>query len=210
MDLTRYADLFLTESREHLSAINHTLLALERSPGDAEHVGALFRAVHTVKGMSATMGYTAVAELSHELETLLDRVRKGTQDVTPAVMDLLFASADALESAIELAVAGGGDEVAVAALVERLRALGTGPAAGGVVAAGGSRWTAPAPDAPGRLVRVRITPGTPLKGVRAFIAVQRARTVGDVTATSPALEAIQAEAFGDDFALRLTSPLSAQ
>ena len=72
MDSAQYAELFLSESREHVSAINHSLLELERGTGGDEPVGAIFRGVHTIKGMSATMGYTAVASLSHELETLLD------------------------------------------------------------------------------------------------------------------------------------------
>ena len=80
MDLSRYADLFLTESREHLSAMNHLLLALERAPRATEPVAELFRAVHTVKGMSATMGYGAVTALAHEMESLLDRVRQGERD----------------------------------------------------------------------------------------------------------------------------------
>ena len=77
MDSSQYAELFLTESREHVSAINHSLLELERGTGGDEPVGAIFRAVHTIKGMAATMGYAIVAELAHELETVLDRVRRG-------------------------------------------------------------------------------------------------------------------------------------
>jgi two-component system chemotaxis sensor kinase CheA len=87
-------------------------------------VGAIFRAVHTVKGMSATMGFTAVASLSHELETLLDGVRRGVRDIDERLMDLLFRSADVLEGAIEAAVAGR-DEVDVAPLVALLRAEST-------------------------------------------------------------------------------------
>jgi two-component system chemotaxis sensor kinase CheA len=83
-------------------------------------VGAIFRAVHTVKGMSATMGFTAVATLSHELETLLDGIRRGIRDIDEPLMDLLFRSADVLEAAIEAAVAGR-DEVDVAPLVALLR-----------------------------------------------------------------------------------------
>jgi len=97
MDTARYAELFLTESQDNLSAINHALLELERTPGAREPVGALFRAVHTVKGMSATMGYTGVAEVSHELETLLDLVRRGEREVSPGLMDTLFSAADTLE-----------------------------------------------------------------------------------------------------------------
>ena len=121
MDTARYAELFLTESQDNLSAINHALLELERTPTAREPVGALFRAVHTVKGMSATMGYTVVAELSHELETLLDLVRRGDRTVDASLMDTLFAAADTLERAIELSVAGGTDQLDVADTLAALR-----------------------------------------------------------------------------------------
>jgi two-component system chemotaxis sensor kinase CheA len=114
MDRSRYADLFLTESREHLSAITQSLLDLERTAGGAAPVSALFRSVHTIKGMSATMGYTAVAELAHALEALLDRIRGGSQRATPDTIDLLFTGTDALERAIERAVVGRGDDVDIA------------------------------------------------------------------------------------------------
>ena len=97
MDTSRYADLFLTESQEHLSAINHALLELERAPESTEPVNALFRAVHTIKGMSATMGYVQVAELAHALETLLDQLRIGSRPVTGEVIDALFTASDTLE-----------------------------------------------------------------------------------------------------------------
>ncbi len=77
IDPSRYAELFRTESREQLSAINRNLLLLEQGGDDQEALGAVFRAVHTFKGMCATMGYHAVAEFAHECESLLDRVRRG-------------------------------------------------------------------------------------------------------------------------------------
>ena len=101
MDKSRYADLFRTESREQLAALNRALLALEQGEPMREPVDAIFRGVHTIKGMSATMGYSAVAEFSHELESLLDRVRTGEQGLTAELMDALFAAADALEDGIE-------------------------------------------------------------------------------------------------------------
>src|SRR6185437_8597809 len=93
MDLSRWAELFLTESREHLSAMNHALLALESTPEATEPVGAIFRAVHTVKGMSATMGYRAVTDLAHEMESVLDRVRRGELSADAPLMELLFQGA---------------------------------------------------------------------------------------------------------------------
>jgi two-component system chemotaxis sensor kinase CheA len=229
VDSAQYAELFLTESREHVSAINHSLLELERGAGGDEPVGAIFRAVHTIKGMSATMGYTPVATLSHELETLLDRVRRGARAIDAPLMELLFHAADVLEGAIEAAVGGNGNAVDVSPVLALLRAQaeqanGTPDAAGSgtaSAASGKSRkrasrsakavpdvvagWSAPAPKGEGLLVRVRLAEGTPLRGVRAFLVVQAARALGTVTAISPTAEQMQADAMEHDFALRLVT-----
>ena len=212
MDNAQYAELFVTESREHVSAINHSLLDLERGVGGDEPVGSIFRAVHTIKGMSATMGYTAVASLSHELETLLDRVRRGVRAIDEPLMELLFQSADVLEAAIETAVSGA-STVDVGPLVERLRAqgqAGDAPAPGrsdGVARppASGGGWTALEPAGNGVLVRVRLAPETPLVGVRAFLVVQAARALGTVSAISPSADAMQRGEMEHDFALRLVT-----
>src|SRR4051794_27062418 len=83
--------------------MNTSLLALERGEG-AGRIAELFRAVHTVKGMSAAMGYRDVRDLSHALETLLDQLRRGALPVSPELIDALFESVDTLEAAV-LAVA---------------------------------------------------------------------------------------------------------
>src|SRR6267378_3226494 len=106
MDLSQYAELFLAESREHLSACNQLLLAWERNPAAAEPVGGIFRAVHTVKGMAATMGYAHVADLAHRMENLLDHLRAGSRRADDELLQLLFRATDALEKAINLSVAG--------------------------------------------------------------------------------------------------------
>lgn len=216
MDTSRYADLFLTESQEHLSAINHALLDLERAPESTEPVNALFRAVHTIKGMSATMGYVQVAELAHALETLLDQLRIGSRQVTGEVIDALFTASDTLEVAVGLSVAGRDAEIDVAGPLERLRALDGGvpgaaaankshiatkSAAGAAAAA----WTTPAPGGDGILVRVRIAPDAPLRGVRAFMVVQALRALGTVARMNPPLDELKEEQFGDDFAVRLVT-----
>jgi two-component system, chemotaxis family, sensor kinase CheA len=208
MDPSQYAELFLTESREHLSAINQWLLQLERdgAAGSAEPVSAIFRAVHTIKGMSATMGYTVVAELSHELETLLDRVRRGELPVNSELMDLLFRAADVLEGAIDAAVTGR--LVSTEEILKRLRVFAEPRKSVAIAAvveddASPDEWTAPAPSGSGKLVRIRLLPETPLKGVRAFLVVQALRRLGDVVVVNPPLTALQAEQFGHDFALRL-------
>jgi two-component system chemotaxis sensor kinase CheA len=121
MDLAKYAALFQSESREQLSTMNEELLALERTPTASEPVSAVFRAVHTMKGMSATMGYATVTALAHELESLLDRVRHAEIAVDRAVTDALFAAVDALERAVEIEVAGGSAAETAAPALARLR-----------------------------------------------------------------------------------------
>ena len=106
MDLSQYAELFLAESREHLSACNQLLLEWERNPAATEPVGGIFRAVHTVKGMAATMGYSRVADLAHRMENLLDQLRRGGREPTEEVIQVLFRATDTLEKAVEFAVAG--------------------------------------------------------------------------------------------------------
>ncbi len=203
MDTLQYAELFLTESREHVVGINQALLVLEREetgPAAAAAVDEIFRAVHTVKGMSAMMGYAVVAELSHEMETVLDGVRRGALSIDAAMMDVFFHAADVLEQSIEGAVAGREGEVSAPDLVASLRRLGTASPAPG-------EWTVSAPMTSGTLVRVRLAADTPLRGVRAFIIVQTIGKLGEVTGTEPSLDALQAEGFGTDFALRVISAL---
>ena len=77
MSAPKYAALFLAESREHLAGCDRLLLAWERDPAAAEPVHGLFRAVHNIKGMAATMGYGPVADLAHRTENLLDALRAG-------------------------------------------------------------------------------------------------------------------------------------
>ena len=209
MDASQYADLFLTESREHVSAMNQWLLQLERdgAAGSAEPVSAIFRAVHTVKGMSATMGYATVAELSHELETLLDRVRRDEVAVNAELMDLLFRSADVLEAAIEGAVTGR--TVSTDDVLRRLRAFAEPRGAESEAAASSpNEWSVAAPIGSGTLVRVRLVNEAPLKGVRAFLIVQALRRLGDVLLVNPPIASLQAEQFGHDFALRLSTSVA--
>ena len=202
MDTARYAELFLTESQDNLSAINHALLELERTPAAREPVGALFRAVHTVKGMSATMGYTVVADLSHELETVLDLVRRGERQVSATLMDTLFSAADALERAIELSVAGREDEVDAAETIAALRAAAVSPRDGSTAPAAlakpktrkrGSGASVAAPAA--ITIQVTQVPDTPMPGVRAYLVLERVKKLGTVVHVAPSPETFEADTF---------------
>ncbi|HLA90866.1 MAG TPA: chemotaxis protein CheA [Gemmatimonadaceae bacterium] len=217
LDPSRYADLFRTESREQLSAINRALLELEGGGDHAEPLSVIFRAVHTVKGMSATMGFHALAEFAHDVESLLDRIRRGEQRLTRELMDALFAAADALESGLDSATEDAPRTTAMATALTRMRDAAGGSGASGVVATPGPESGAPADDAgadpmdgPGVIVRVRQSAGVLLPGVRAFLVVEKARALGEVAAVSPAIALLQVAETPQAFALRLVTTASAE
>lgn len=198
MDLSQYAELFLAESREHLSACNQLLLEWERNPAAAKPVGGIFRAIHTVKGMAATMGYARVADLAHRMENLLDRLRSASQPASDEILQLLFRATDALEKAIDLSVAGREREAEVATIGQELdrAAAADAPAA---------RAAEPPPGGAGRLVQVTLRPEAPLKGGRALLVLRRAQSLGGVHGITPPPAAFEAEDFDGQFAFRLES-----
>src|SRR2546430_7513172 len=152
MDLSQYAELFLAESREHLTACNQLLLEWEKHPSGLAPVGGLFRAVHTVKGMAATMGYARVTDLAHRMESLLDLLRRGAHPATDELLQLLFRARDALEHAVELSVVGRERELEVAEIVADLDHAASRMAPGGGPPSPGRRATpAPPPPAPSPL-----------------------------------------------------------
>jgi two-component system chemotaxis sensor kinase CheA len=215
MDLSQYAELFLAESREHLSACNHLLLQWERTPTSPEPVGGIFRAVHTVKGMAATMGYARVADLAHRMENLLDRLRRGGKPPTGDLLQLLFRATDLLEKTIDLAATGRERDMDVSGLGAELdaaakRAGGT-PAGRGGGKPAAAVVTAPTPPVDeaglegGRLVTIALRAEAPLKGGRALLVLRRAQSLGTVTQLSPPAAAFASDEFDGRLSLRLDS-----
>ncbi len=206
MDLSQYAELFLAESREHLSACNQLLLEWERRPTAPEPVGGIFRAVHTVKGMAATMGYARVADLAHRMENLLDHLRRGGQPPADETLQLLFRATDALEKAVDLAVAGRERDADVAGVAADLdRAMARLAPGGGVVRAEAEFIPPPTPEvaASGRLIQVVLRPEAQIKGGRAMLIVRKAQSLGAVQGIAPSPAAFEADDFDGRFVFRL-------
>ena len=231
MDLSQYAELFLAESREHLSSCNQLLLEWERNPAASQPVQGIFRAIHTIKGMAATMGYVRVAELAHRMENLLERLRKAATPPSDTVLQLLFRATDVLEQAVNRSVSGREREVEVAAIAEELdrasersapktekreRAPATrkkkqpaeAPAESTRAASPSARARVAGTELPahaGRLVEVALRAEAPLKGGRALLVLRRAQALGAVHAVSPPAAALEAEEFDGRFSFRLES-----
>lgn len=126
MDMNQYLEVFIEESKEHLQACNEKLLVLEKNSNDLSIVNDIFRSAHTLKGMSATMGYEDLANLTHQMENVLDAIRNEKLSVTPTLLDIVFASVDNLEEMVFSIAEGGDGKKDVTVVVEMLKKLESG------------------------------------------------------------------------------------
>ena len=216
MDRSKYAALFLAESREHLNACNASLLEWERAPAAVEPVDRIFRAVHTIKGMAATMGYAGVAQLAHSAENLLDALRHSRISTVPAVFQLLFRAVDTLNVVVEAAAAGT-EEEPDAGLIAELDAAAAGrelaavspanslPRAEQDVAEPRLRRASDAPKS--RPVQVVIRRDAVMRGARAALVLKRAEALGVVSGVQPPLAQVERDEFDGRFFFRLRTRL---
>src|SRR5687767_12536510 len=107
MDMSQYIDIFIEESKEHLQGLNHSLLQLEKTPGDTGVLNEIFRVAHTLKGMAGTMGFTKMATLTHDMENVLSAIRSNEIGVSTNLVDVLFKCLDLLESFLNSIIESG-------------------------------------------------------------------------------------------------------
>ncbi|MCM3110132.1 chemotaxis protein CheA [Lederbergia lenta] len=126
MDVNQYLEIFIDESKEHLQALNDQLLNLESNPTELVIVNEIFRAAHTLKGMSATMGYTDLANLTHILENVFDGIRNEKIQITSQVFDIMFLAVDDLEAIVESIASGGDGHRDVSTVINQLEQIEKG------------------------------------------------------------------------------------
>jgi two-component system chemotaxis sensor kinase CheA len=196
MDNAEYLPMFLAEAREHLQELNLAVVKIEETPDDPEAVDAIFRIAHSFKGMSATMGFAGMAELTHAMEDVFELLKQRSGGLSRDAIDLLLASLDALEGAVDSVDGTGEEQIDAADLVARLRGLtraeGDEPAA-----------SAPAPvavDAPvddRRVLHVtaQLADDIAMPAVRAYMLLAALAEHGEIVESNPAEENV--EAFAD-------------
>ena len=123
MEMNQYLEVFIEESKEHLQSCNDHLLELEKNPNDMSIINEIFRSAHTLKGMSATMGYEDLAKLTHKMENVLDAIRHQSIAVTPELIDVVFLAVDDLEEMVQSIASGGDGKRDVSNAVEKLRII---------------------------------------------------------------------------------------
>ena len=128
MELNQYLEMFIEESKEHLQSCSEHLLELEKNPEDLAIVSEIFRSAHTLKGMSATMGYEDLADLTHKMENVLDAIRNEKIKVNADILDVVFESVDHLEAMVYDIAEGGDGKRDVQSTVEMLKSIEAGDA----------------------------------------------------------------------------------
>jgi two-component system chemotaxis sensor kinase CheA len=123
MDMSQYRDLFVSESRGHLSAFTELIVQLEENVSDRAVIDEIFRHAHSLKGMAATMRFDAITALAHRMEDLLSRVRNGDLAFTAGMADLLLESGDLLAGMVSIIENGEGQQPEASDLMERLAAF---------------------------------------------------------------------------------------
>lgn len=123
MSMAQYMSVFIDESKEHLQLMNDSLLKLEQEPEDLKIIDEIFRSAHTLKGMSATMGFNRLAELTHHMENILDNIRNGKADVDTSLVDILFECLDTLNSLVDEVIEDGEETTEIESLMEKLEEI---------------------------------------------------------------------------------------
>lgn len=223
MEMNQYLTMFIDESREHLQTMNENLLELENNPDDIDIVHNIFRSAHTLKGMSATMGFEDLASLTHEMENVLDLVRNGKLKMDTDITDVLFQCFDSLEAMVEDIANGGSGQLDVSETVQTLKAIMSGDFKGS------SREAQTSPVQPSQAnrtssltldqyqltvlkqslesghrvywIQVVIDANCVLKAARAYMVFNALEQVGEIVHSSPSVEEIEQEKFDDRFSV---------
>jgi two-component system chemotaxis sensor kinase CheA len=165
LDLQQFHQTFFEEAGENLQSMEQLLLALDPAAVDDETLNAIFRVAHSIKGGAATFGFTDVAKLAHELETLLDRLRRHELAPTPPMVDVLLRGGDALWALLAFQQGLANELPQTAELIDDIRRLASLSPAGAPAVSAPSAPAAPAPvavapsgGAPLRELEVRVGP----------------------------------------------------
>ncbi|HEX6695239.1 MAG TPA: chemotaxis protein CheA, partial [Solirubrobacteraceae bacterium] len=193
--------MFLAECREHLQELNLAVVRIEEQPEDGATVDEIFRIAHSLKGMSATMGFAGMAALTHQMEDVFELLRQRSGGLARETVDVLLECLDALEGATDALEADGVENLEPAALIERLKGLVRDRTTDQQVARHGGAAAAPVPAAVVEAVgtghamlhaRVTLADDTLMPAVRAYMVIAAAADLGTVVASAPEEDHVEA------------------
>jgi two-component system chemotaxis sensor kinase CheA len=201
MDTSQYLTMFLAESREHLQELNLAVVRIEEQPDDRETVDEIFRIAHSMKGMSATMGFEGMAALTHQMEDVFELLRQRSGGLEREAIDVLLRCLDALSVAVDAIETGGAESLDPAPLVELLQGLVRERTPDQQVARLGGEALPETPhevtaalDAGGAVLRARclLSDDVLMPTVRAFMVLTAAAELGEIVASAPQEQDVEA------------------
>lgn len=222
LDMNQYLGPFLDEAGDNLKHLDDLILVIEKDPENGEAIAEIFRSAHTLKGMSATMGFEKMATLTHSMEDMLDAVRRGKYTLVSKDIDLLFRSLDTLQIMVD-SIRGGKNDSSVdigdlAVLLRNAAAeQSTLPPAAEMklsektalssLSEEEKKWIREAAEMGLTVHEVLVTLSAEcmLKAARAFMVVNRLEEMGEIIRAVPPVEAIENEEFAQDFTLWIAS-----
>jgi two-component system, chemotaxis family, sensor kinase CheA len=227
VEMSQYLEVFIEESKEHLQACNEHLLELEKDPENLQIVNEIFRAAHTLKGMSATMGYEDLASLTHQMENVLDAIRNKKIIFSPEILDVIFLAVDDLDAMVESIASGGDGKRNVEAVVEKLIQIEKGLPLNQNTAEAEVAVTA-IEDAPAKQnqydefettvlqqssdqgfftyeINITLKSDCLLKAARVYMIFEALESLGEVVKSIPPVEELEEEKFDYDFMVTLIS-----
>lgn len=230
METNQYLSMFIDESKDHLQALNENLLNLETAPEDISIVQSIFRSAHTLKGMSATMGFEDIASLTHEMENVLDLVRNEKLKMNSFIFDTLFKSLDSLEAMVNDIIEGGSGKADVTQIIRSLKSIVSGDYAKDAPAPKNTSGTQSSATSELELdeyqmsvlqqslesqhnvffLQVFVREDCVLKAARAYMVFEALERNGEVVKSSPTVTEIEQEKFDQSFSVYYITKLSTE
>lgn len=219
LDLNQYIDVFVEEAKEHLQSMNEALLELEKDITNISLVNEIFRVAHTLKGMSGTMGFTNMANLTHEMENVLQGVRNQEIILNEDVIDIIFECFDVLDYSVNI-IASEGKEAQdnYSNLIYKLRSILKEDILEESYNKSSYEETNFLNEYVLNIIKearnkgltsfkidITLNPKCMLKSARAFIIFNTLESIGDIVYSNPSVEDIEDEKFDLSFSVIFVS-----
>jgi two-component system, chemotaxis family, sensor kinase CheA len=227
MEMNQYLEVFIEESKEHLQSCNEQLLELEKNPDDIKIVNEIFRSAHTLKGMSATMGYEDLASLTHQMENVLDAIRNQKIKVNAEILDVVFLAVDDLEAMVQSIAEGGDGKRDVSIAVEKLMLIEKGESPARSQARAETASAIAEPQGPVKStyddfewtviqqskeqgfetyeISIALRADCLLKAARVYMVFEVLEKSGEVIKANPSVEQLEEEQFDQEFSVTIVT-----
>lgn len=212
LDINQYISIFIEESKEHLQSMNDVLLELEKDPSHTGYINEIFRVAHTIKGMAGTMGFSNMANLTHEMENVLQATRNNELKISEDVIDILFKCFDAMDESVNSIIEYGREnEDGNEKLIEELKALlSQDVSSDNKDISNNSKLEldnyvinvlnkAKQENLKAYKIKFVLSDDCMLKAARAFIIFSILEEIGEIVSSLPSVEEIEDEKFDKEF-----------